>query len=170
MSSEFFFRPLTQPDLPLLHEWLNRPHVAEWWEGPVTLEYVVSTYGADIDSPVVRPLLAYLRGEPIGFAQWYRVMDADPEWWTGETDPGARGIDQFLANPEQLGRGLGSQMVRELVRLLFADPEVTKVQTAPASHDARDGRAYENVAWRGRLGSTNTRWGRGPEKGNGACQ
>ena len=25
------FRPLTLTDLPLLHEWLARPHVAEWW-------------------------------------------------------------------------------------------------------------------------------------------
>ncbi|MBA3659598.1 MAG: GNAT family N-acetyltransferase, partial [Gemmatimonadales bacterium] len=25
------FRSLTRADLPLLHEWLTRPHVAEWW-------------------------------------------------------------------------------------------------------------------------------------------
>ena len=155
MSSEFSFRPLTHADLPLLHEWLNRPHVADWWEGPVALEHVVSTYGADIDSPVVRPLLAYRHGAPVGFAQWYRVMGADPEWWTGETDPGARGIDQFLADAEQLGRGLGSQMVRELIRLLFADPEVTKVQTDPRPDNARAIRAYEKAGFR-RLGEVGT--------------
>jgi hypothetical protein len=28
---ELTFRPLTTRDLPLLQEWLSRPHVAEWW-------------------------------------------------------------------------------------------------------------------------------------------
>jgi hypothetical protein len=26
-------RPLEEADLPLLHEWLIRPHVVEWWHG-----------------------------------------------------------------------------------------------------------------------------------------
>ena len=48
----FSFRPLTRRDLPLLHEWLNRPHVAEWWEGTTGFEYVEQTHGADLDSNV----------------------------------------------------------------------------------------------------------------------
>ena len=45
-----------------------------------------------------------------------------------ETDPGVRGIDQSLANASQLGKGLGTKLVRALVELLFNDPEVTKIQ------------------------------------------
>ena len=26
------FRPLAEADLPLLHRWLNTPHVSEWWK------------------------------------------------------------------------------------------------------------------------------------------
>lgn len=26
------FRPLAASDLVMLHEWLHRPHVAEWWD------------------------------------------------------------------------------------------------------------------------------------------
>ena len=40
-----------------------------------------------------------------------------------ETDPGVRGIDQSLANASQLGKGLGTKLVRALVELLFNDPE-----------------------------------------------
>ena len=43
-----------------------------------------------------------------------------------ETDPGVRGIDQSLANASQLGKGLGTKLVRALVELLFNDPEVTR--------------------------------------------
>ena len=34
-----------------------------------------------------------------------------------------RGIDQSLANASQLGKGLGTKLVRALVELLFNDPE-----------------------------------------------
>jgi len=27
------FRPMIETDVPLLHEWIQRPHVAEWWGG-----------------------------------------------------------------------------------------------------------------------------------------
>jgi len=148
MVPRFAFRPVTHEDLPLLHEWLNRPHVAEWWEGELSLEYVASTYGADIGSPVIRQMLACIDGVPIGYVQDYHVMGADPEWWTEETDPGARGIDQYLANAEQLGQGLGSAMVQQYVARLFADPAVTKVQTDPSPTNLRAIRAYEKAGFR----------------------
>ena len=148
MAPEFTFRPLVHADLPLLHEWLNRPHVTEWWEGASSFEYVKSTHGADIGSPVLRQMLACLDGVPVGYIQDYDVMGADPAWWIEETDPGARGIDQFLANAEQLGRGLGSAMVRQFVARLFADPVVSKVQTDPSPNNARAIRAYEKAGFR----------------------
>ena len=148
MEPKFSFRPLAHADLPLLHEWLNRAHVAEWWDEQRDLEHVLRTFGVDLDSPVIRMFLACVDAEPIGYIQVYRVMGADPEWWTDETDPGARGIDQFLANAEQLGQGLGSSMVRQFVGRLFADPEVTLVQTDPSPRNVRAIRAYEKAGFR----------------------
>ena len=148
LSVRFSFRPLAHSDLPLLHEWLNRPHVAQWWQGAVSLALVVEEYGSEIGSPSVQQMLACLDAEPVGFIQSYSVMGADPEWWTDETDPGARGIDQFLANAEQLSRGLGSEMVRQFVARLFEDARVSKVQTDPAPDNARAIRAYEKAGFR----------------------
>ena len=147
MTPQFQFRPLTRADLPLLHEWLNRPHVAEWWDDQRDLESVLQTFGADLDSPMIRMYFACLAEIPVGYIQVYRVMGADPEWWKDETDPGARGIDQFLANAEQLGRGLGSSMVRQFVGQLFADAEVTQVQTDPSPRNGRAIRAYEKAGF-----------------------
>lgn len=146
--SAFEYRPLRREDLDLLHAWLNRPHVAEWWDDRLTREHVEEDFGAEIGSPVIRHYLAYLDGEPVGFIQDYNVMGADPEWWPDAKDPGARGIDQFLANEHQLGKGLGSRMVRELVARLFADPAVTTVQTDPRPDNARAIRAYEKAGFR----------------------
>ena len=145
----FSFVPLTRAHLPMLHEWLNRPHVATWWEGATSYEYVAQTHGADLDSNVIWQYLAALDGVPVGYVQLYRVKGADPDWWQDETDPGARGVDQFLANEEQLGRGLGSSMVRQFLARTFAlDATVTKVQTDPSPHNARAIRAYGKAGFR----------------------
>lgn len=153
--SPFELRPLRHEDLPLLHEWLNRPHVAEWWDDRLSLEQVEADFGRDIGSPFIRHYLACLEGEPVAFIQDYTVKGADPEWWPDETDPGARGIDQFLANAHQLGQGLGSRMVREFVAHLFSDPAVTKVQVDPSPDNARAIRAYEKAGFR-RVGIVET--------------
>ena len=52
-----------------------------------------------------------------------------------ETDP-ERGIDQSLANASQLGKGLGTKLVRALVELLFRS-RVTKIQTDPSPSNLR---------------------------------
>ena len=40
----------------------------------------------------------------------------------GRRNRSVRGIDQSLANASQLGKGLGTKLVRALVELLFNDP------------------------------------------------
>ena len=149
-SARFVFRPLETDDLPRLAEWLTRPHVAEWWgaPGPDALEEVRREYGEAMTSDVVWPFVALLDGVPVGFVQVYDVMRADPAWWQDERDPGARGIDQFLADASLLGRGLGSRMVAEMVDQIFANPAVTKVQADPSPDNARAIRAYEKAGLR----------------------
>ena len=119
-------------------------HVAEWWDDQRDLESVLRTFG---DSAMIRMFLVYLDQDAIGYIQVYRVMGGDPERWTEQTDPGARGIDQFLANAEQLGQGLGSSMVRQFVASLFADPAVTVIQTDPSLRNRRAIRAYEKAGF-----------------------
>ena len=127
----------------MVHAWLQRPHVAEWWHEPTSLvelerDYIPRTM---TESPT-RAYIAFLDGEPIGFIQSYVAMGSGEGWWEQETDPGTRGIDQFLANGEQLGRGIGSTMVSTFVEQLFQDPAVTKVQTDPSPENQRAIRCY----------------------------
>jgi RimJ/RimL family protein N-acetyltransferase len=128
------FRPLTRADLPMLHGWLQRPHVAEWWHEPTTLAELDTDYfSADALASSTRPFIALLGAEPIGFIQSYVALGSGAGWWEDETDPGTRGIDQFLADEARLGRGIGSAMVDAFAKRLFADPTVTKIQTDPSA-------------------------------------
>lgn len=132
---EFTFRPLGEADLPLLQEWIRRPHVARWWgEGKLP------------DSSV-KGYIALLSGEPIGFIQSYVAMDCGDGWWEDETDPGVRGIDQFLGDGDKLGQGIGRRMVAAFVRRLFEDPGVTMVQTDPHPMNVRAIRCYEGAGF-----------------------
>ena len=55
--------------------------------------------------------------------------------------------DQFLANAQQLGRGLGRAMVDAFVQQLFKDPAVTKVQTDPSPRNERAIRSYRRAGF-----------------------
>jgi aminoglycoside 6'-N-acetyltransferase Ib len=137
----------------MLAEWLNRPHVAEWWADCQTLAEVREQILTD-DSTVL-PYIAYLESLPIGYIQSYVATDAGDGWWPDEHDPGMRGIDQFLADADSLGRGLGTQMVREFVQFLFEDPTVTRIQADPAPSNLRAIRCYEKAGFR-RVGVVST--------------
>lgn len=142
------FRPLTASDFPLLHEWLGRPHVSAWWGDAPSLAEVEADY-----TPFLEPdsktlgFIAVLDGRDIGFIQSYVVVGSGDGWWEDETDPGARGIDQFLAHPGDLGRGLGTLLVRSFVDRLFTDDAVTVVQTDPSPDNVRAIRCYERAGF-----------------------
>lgn len=142
------FEPLTLQDWPMVHAWLQRPHVAEWWREPTSLDELERDYlPGTMSEPSTRAYIAILDGKPIGFIQSYVAMGSGEGWWEEETDPGTRGIDQFLANPEQLGRGLGCSMVSTFVERLFQDPAVTKVQTDPSPKNERAIRCYRRAGF-----------------------
>jgi RimJ/RimL family protein N-acetyltransferase/N-acetylglutamate synthase-like GNAT family acetyltransferase len=142
------FRPLAEDDLPMLHEWVRRPHVAEWWSEPGTLEEIEADYLPTLDgSSSTRAFIASLDGEPIGFIQVYVVQGSGDGWWEDETDAGARGIDQFLADPGRLNQGLGTAMIKAFVERLFEDPGVSKVQTDPSPDNARAIGCYRKVGF-----------------------
>jgi RimJ/RimL family protein N-acetyltransferase len=74
-------------------------------------------------------------------------MGSGAVWWEDETDPGARGIDQFLANSSRLGQGLGTAMVRAFVDRLFENPRVTTVQADPSPANERAIRCYRRAGF-----------------------
>jgi aminoglycoside 6'-N-acetyltransferase-1b len=147
-SKRLVVKLVTEADLPMLAEWLNRPHVAEWWPGCKSVADVRAEFLPCLpDHSRVSPFIVYSDNRPIGFIQSYIAAGAGDGWWPDENDPGVRGIDQFLADKESLGRGLGTQMVRQFVQFLFNDPAVTKVQADPSPTNLRAIRCYEKAGF-----------------------
>ena len=141
------FRAMRENDISLFHEWLQRPHVVEWWGrdhvAPRLNETRAKYLPRVLERQGVCPYIALLNRCPIGWAQSYVALDVGDGWWEEETDPGVRGIDQFLCDAHTLGQGLGTRMVTAFVALMFSDPTVTRIQTDPSPENARAIRCYE---------------------------
>lgn len=135
----FTFRPVEPADHPMLQDWLGRPHVAAvWGEADLAEDFRAKDGFA--------PHIALEDGVPAGYIQYYRVMATQEDgWWLDETDPDAYGIDQFLA--DGLEKGRGTEMIRAFVDLLFRELGASKVQTDPAPDNGRAIRSYEKVGF-----------------------
>ena len=146
----FEFRPLTELDIPLLHDWLNRPHLQDWWRNEkssvedVREKYLPRIAGKD----AARPYIACIDGEPVGYIQYYLASEGNSNWWPDEAGPGVLGIDQFLADGNQLGLGLGTTMVSQFVTFLLKDPTVTEIRVDPRPDNLRAIRCYTKVGFK----------------------
>ena len=147
--SFFSFSPLTETDLPLLAEWRARPHIAAWLGPADTAQEMRAEYlAARGQPPEVEGYMARHEVRLVGFIQSYVAAGAGGGWWPDERDPGVRGIDQFLAEESDLGRGLGTAMIRAFLLKLFEDCAVRRVQTDPSPTNLRAIRSYEKAGFR----------------------
>ena len=72
---------------------------------------------------------------------------------------GARGIDQYIGEPDMLGRGHGSAFVRAHCDRLL-DAGAPAIGTDPHPDNKRAIRAYEKAGFAVAGGPLDTRWGR----------
>lgn len=147
-SRALTFDALARRELAGLHDWLLRPHVSQWWGAPDSIAELERMYfGGDAASRRVQAFVARHEGVPLGFIQLYEVFGCTDGWWPDETDPGARGIDQFLVDARSLGKGLGRLMIGAFVANLFGDARVSSVQADPHPDNVRAIRCYQSLGF-----------------------
>jgi aminoglycoside 6'-N-acetyltransferase-1b/aminoglycoside 6'-N-acetyltransferase-2 len=145
----FEYHPLEEGDLTLLIDWLDRPHVRQWWDAEdvslegVRREYLPRARGAGD----AHPFLAYLDGQPVGYIQYYWAAEGDRDWWPDDPGPGVVGIDQFIGDPSRLNQGLGTAMIRQFTDILKQNPAVTEIRADPRPDNVRAIRCYEKVGF-----------------------
>ena len=156
----YAFRPLGRGDLGLLAGWLAAPHVHEWWGEDADLAAVEARYGPGIDGGDPTEYFIVERdGVPFGFVQRYRLGD-EPAWVDSLRPTGApldgAGIDYLIADPDQLGHGLGTAMLGGFVDDTWRRyPEVPALVVDVDPANRRSWRALERLGfervWEGDL-------------------
>jgi len=139
--ASYQFRPMSAEDLPLVKDWLARPHVVEWWGDPDEQFGLVS---GDMNEPAMDQYIVSFDDAPLGYLQCYRLTD----WNTGfgPQPEGTRGIDQMIGVPEMVGQGHGSGFIRTFIERLLAN-STPRVVVDPDPANARAIRAYEKAGF-----------------------
>ena len=139
----YAFRPMTVADMPMARRWLETPEVVRWWGDP---DEQIALLEEDLDDPRMAMWIVSHEGRPFAY-----IQDYDPRAWNlhhlADLPPGSRGIDQFIGEPDMLGRGHGSAFIRAHVDNLFA-ADAPAVGTDPDPANARAVRAYEKAGFR----------------------
>ncbi len=140
MASQYQFRPMTADDLPLLQDWLARPHVAEWWHDADDFAFV----SGDLGHHDMAQFIVSIDGRPFGYLQCYRMSDWDAGF--GPQPDGTRGIDQFIAEPDMIGCGHGSAFIRVFIEGLLRSG-TPRIVIDPSPTNPRAIRAYEKAGF-----------------------
>ncbi len=132
IADRIAFRPLTLGDRPLVHAWVNLPHVRRWWDGLPTSGFVVQVDGRDA-----------------GWIGWERVGDS-PAFQRAYRidDPDTVGCDLFLGEPDVVHRGLGAAIVRTFLHRVVSSERWTTCVVDPEPDNAIAIRAYEKAGFR----------------------
>ena len=103
------FERLKSSDLPLMHRWLNAPHVARWWYADgSTYPEVEETYVPCIEGrDPTEPYLILYNGLPIGYVQAYRISD-DPDYARLVEVENSAGVDMFVGKRSSCIGGSGA--------------------------------------------------------------
>ncbi|MGN8023058.1 GNAT family N-acetyltransferase [Phyllobacterium sp. 22229] len=134
--SAITFRPASLSYLPLMAKWLMMPHMRDSYQpDPISPGEVAEEYGPLFsgETPDICHI-AYYGELPFGYLQSYRNADYEDE--LPALDHGIS-VDLFIGEPDYIGRGLGSLMLREyLAQVAF--PHFSDERFAYITHEAGD--------------------------------
>lgn len=132
----------------MLRGWLSTPASQAWWGDPdheIRLIFDGETTGESRgyivhgdDGP-----FAYIQSWPCE-AQPAKAIEDEP--WVAEQPDGTLGVDITIGRPDLLGKGLGTEVVRQFCQKLFADG-ASRLIIDPDAKNSRAVRAYEKAGF-----------------------
>ena len=142
-SLDIRLRPASPADLALLRAWDRQPHVVagkgdEDWEWESALAE---------DPPWREQLIAEVGGRPVGFLQIIDPALEETGYW-GAIQPNLRALDIWIGEPDWVGKGLGTEMMRAAITRCFDDPTVEAILVDPLAANTRAHRFYERLGFR----------------------
>jgi aminoglycoside 6'-N-acetyltransferase len=140
VPQHYSYRHMSAVDLPMIRRWLETSEVAQWWGDPNEQFALVSE---DLAHPAMDQFVVALDDRAFAYLQCCDPM-AWPENGFGEQPNGARGIDQFIGEPDMIGHGHGSAMIRGFVDNLL-NRGTPRVLTDPDPENIRAVSAYDKA-------------------------
>ena len=150
-SPRYVFRKATSDDLAMLNAWLSEPHVREWWDARAAYSE------EDLADARVARRIVLADERPFAFMQDYAVH-AWPDHHFSDLPAGSRGIDQFIGDPQMVGRGHGRAFIAARMQVLF-EKGVPVLAADPHPDNARAIAVYRKLGFEVTGPVRQTRWG-----------
>jgi RimJ/RimL family protein N-acetyltransferase len=145
----FTYKPATEDQRPLIHQWLAQEHIKEWFPGQAainTLEDLDQFYQGP---SIFQHWVAYDGQTPIGYMLTSKIIkdpaarDIYAKWCLQEGD--AITLDHFICDPAYLNEESGTKLINDFLNTQFAT--VTEVFADPEVANSRTVQIYRNVGF-----------------------
>ncbi|MBO3696900.1 GNAT family N-acetyltransferase [Roseivirga sp. E12] len=142
MKPDITLRIATIEDLETLLYWDKQQHVIDAdpdddWDWTNELKQFPSWR---------EQLMAQLEGRPLGFIQIIDPYLEETHYW-GDVPKNLRAIDIWIGEADDLGKGYGTEMMRQAIERCFAAPEVTAILIDPLVTNVKAIRFYERMGY-----------------------
>lgn len=118
-------------DLKLVHRWMNRPHVSEFWQQAWPPGRLAAYLTRQLIGSHSRPCLGLLAGVPVSYWEFYRPV-AEPVGASYDVSITDLGVHVLIGDPRLTGRGLGTVLISAVRDGLFdADPDCQRIVAEP---------------------------------------
>ncbi len=156
-SSKFIFKHAIEPQRDLIHRWLQQDYIRKWIHGKglqntlIGLEkffqYQVQGQALDYKSKITHHWLGYDGDKPFVYLLTSNILkDTDDEYAKYCEMPGlAITLDIFIGDPEYVGKGLATLVIREFLLSQFSD--VSEVFIDPEKTNERAVHVYQKVGF-----------------------
>lgn len=136
-------RAATLSDLELLKQWDQQPHVQssnpnDSWDWDAELGTLVAWR---------EQWIAEINHHPIGFVQIIDPSRDENQYW-GSMEVNVRALDIWIGDPEFLGKGYGTEIMKICISRCFSDPNVLAILVDPIQSNTRAHKFYERLGFR----------------------
>jgi len=147
MKKSFVFALAKPIDRSMIESWVKRPHISEWLHGEGLKNTLSSLNQFYEGSSEFQHWIAYDNDIPFGYLLTSEVDHNDDSLSSIEFTGGkAITLDVFICEPDYIGKGFGTTMIREFLKTHFLD--VSDVLIDPEVTNSRAVHVYKKTGFR----------------------
>lgn len=130
LQRRLWARPVVpEHDVDLIHAWMQRPHVVEFWQMAWPRDWVADYLVGQVDDPARSPYLGFVDEQPIGYLEVYDPQ-RDVLGEHAPVQPGDLGAHVLIGDEAHLGQ-YSVALGRAVVRMLLKRPGVLRIVGEP---------------------------------------
>jgi RimJ/RimL family protein N-acetyltransferase len=138
------FEKLRESHLPLIHNWLQNPHVKEFWK--VNSQTVKEAEEYFLKNSKVHLWIAYLNDFPFAFLEQHLIgKDDSLSMWKSKSTL-TYGMDLFIGEPKLLGQNLTSPLIKAFFINCFNKP--CRILANPEEKNQQAIHIYKSLGFR----------------------